>query len=75
MAVVQVIQATCFKDSHLMHLIRLLVFLQPTLLFVVRFLISLSRVIKGQMLFLEITICDWACENRAYLHKIHMFRK
>ena len=20
-------------------------------------------------------ICDWACENRAYLHKIHMFRK
>ena len=21
------------------------------------------------------TICDWACENRAYLHKIHMFGK
>ena len=21
------------------------------------------------------TICDWACENRAYLHKLHMFRK
>ena len=20
-------------------------------------------------------ICDWACENRAYLHKLHMFRK
>ena len=19
--------------------------------------------------------CDWACENRAYLHKMHMFRK
>ena len=19
--------------------------------------------------------CDWACENRAYLHKLHMFRK
>ena len=20
-------------------------------------------------------ICDWACENRAYLHKLHVFRK
>ena len=20
-------------------------------------------------------ICDWACENQAYLHKVHMFRK
>ena len=22
-----------------------------------------------------IIICDWACENQAYLHKLHMFRK
>ena len=22
-----------------------------------------------------IIICDWACENRAYLHKLHTFRK
>ena len=19
--------------------------------------------------------CDWACENQAYLHKLHMFKK
>ena len=23
----------------------------------------------------EMYICDWACENRAYLHILHMFKK
>ena len=25
--------------------------------------------------FTTYIICDWACKNQAYLHKLHMFRK
>ena len=24
---------------------------------------------------MRLSICDWACDNRAYLHKLHIFRK
>ena len=56
MAVVQVIQATFCKDSHLMHLIRLLVFLWPTSISGFQPLISQGKLIQGLMLFLEITM-------------------
>ena len=33
------------------------------------------NMVDYQGISLIFPICDWACENRAYLHKLHMFRK
>ena len=39
------------------------------------YLFIMLNLILFMLMILLFSICDWACKNRAYLHKLHMFRK
>ena len=46
-----------------------------TKIFVVAAMLLNICVIVSLGNFEDIAICDWACENLAYLHKIHTFKQ